>query len=310
MQQEKNGVSIFIITYLDSAERGEILEAICRNALAQNYDEFEVVVSDNAGSYPAKEALKGIDDSRLRIFRNEKNLGFSGNINTCVERCRYDIIKLNCDDDLLHPDFLKVMAPLVADDTFAICDMDYYTIGKPPEELSQPLPAELKIESREPGYGKDIWDPSHIALPGCTIFTKHLFKSLGKYDGSTVIADYDFLLEVRMHRNVKYVRHNLCYMGVWDQSITRQARKSKPYFFQTQELYTKIRFIKCKSLSQMHRFSLSLKVFYQFCFETARVLASVKHANYRSGYRDYFKRLCELLVKKRTAFGYRPENRI
>ena len=106
-------VSIFITTYLDSAERGRVLKTTCENALQQNYPEFEVVVSDNAGPYSAEQALVEITDPRLSIIRNDENLGQIGNTNLCLDRCKHDVIKVNCDDDLLHPDCLMLTVPFV-----------------------------------------------------------------------------------------------------------------------------------------------------------------------------------------------------
>ena len=73
----------------------------CEVALEQNYPDFEVVVSDNGGEFSAEGALASIDDPRLKIYRNEENVGFSGNMNRCLELCQYDIIKPCCDDDLI-----------------------------------------------------------------------------------------------------------------------------------------------------------------------------------------------------------------
>ncbi|HEY5652868.1 MAG TPA: glycosyltransferase, partial [Pontiella sp.] len=68
-------VSIYIVTYLESTERGAVLKRTCESALAQRYPNFEVVVSDNAGTIQASDMLSSLDDARLKVIRNEKNLG-------------------------------------------------------------------------------------------------------------------------------------------------------------------------------------------------------------------------------------------
>ncbi|MEE9369568.1 MAG: glycosyltransferase [Pontiella sp.] len=300
-------VSIFITTHLDSAERGRVLKTTCENALQLNYPDFEVVVSDNAGAYSAEQALAEITDPRLSIIRNDENLGQTGNTNLCLDRCKHDIIKVNCDDDLLHPDCLMLTVPFVDDETYVITEVGKYIIGTIPPELSEPFPEKLDIEKRPPGYGQDIWEPSHIALPGCCLFSRELFSSLGKYDPDTALPDYDFMLEARLHRNVVFIKNTMCYMGVWDSSITQMMRQSRPYFFITGELYTKFRFLKRKQLGFKNKLGLQFKLCRQFLWESMRVPRHFTQKKYWAGYADYINHLFKYAVKPRADYDFRSD---
>lgn len=302
-------VSIYITTYLNSAERGEVLKATCRNALAQNYPHFEVVVSDNAGSYPAEKALAGIDDSRLRVVRNEENLGQAGNSNKCLEYCRHDIIKVNCDDDLLHPDCLRVTVPYVNDETYVVTDKVFYTIGKIPAGLEEPLPAVLNVETRAPGYRKDFWGYEHVSLPGCCLFTKNLFRALGRFDNNTLLFDYDFLLEARLRRNVVFVRHPLCFMGEWESSLSSQMLQSRPFFFPTGQLYTKFRLLKRGGLKFGDRMGLSFRLLRHFLWESIRVPRYFWKQKYWTGYTDYVRQLLKYMFMAPDRFDFRAGSR-
>jgi glycosyltransferase involved in cell wall biosynthesis len=309
MTQNKPPVSIYVTTCLNSPERGEVLRVTCENMLAQNYPEFEVVVSDNAGRYPAEKALADIDDPRLRIVRNKENLGQVGNSNGCLERCRYDIIKVNCDDDLLHPDCLKITVPYVDDETYVTVDKSMYPIGEFPPELNEALPDDLIVEKRAPGYRKDIWSFTHVSLPGCCLFTRKLFSDLGRYDETPVFFDYDFLIETRLSKNNILVKQPLCFMGFWDQSFSHCTSQANPYFFSIGSLYTKFRLLKCKKLKPLDKLGLLLKLIRWFLKESLRPIRHPFKAKYWRGYADLICNLFKYMILPASRYGFHIDPR-
>jgi len=296
------GVSIYIIAHLATEERGLLLKSICENALEQRYPEFEVVVSDNAGPVRVEDALKSIDDPRLKIFRNEENLGFGGNFNECLNRCAYDIIKLNCDDDLLHPDFLALTVPLLDDESFVVCDCEKYVIGNDPAELRTPIKQIEKYTVREPGYGGDIWYADYLSLPGCCLFTRELFRSLGGYNPGSVLPDWDLMIEAHLRRKVVHVHETLCWMGVWRDSITVRALKERPYFFQQGWLFTKYRVLHHDVMSGKDRAHLRLLLIGEFLWQSIRAVYHIFQKGYRSGYVGFVRENRRLISGGRELF--------
>ncbi len=298
-------VSIFIITCLGSEARGRILKHVCENALALRYPEFEVVVSDNAGDFLAADALAGIHDPRLKIFRNEENVGFTGNMNLCVERCRYGIIKLHCDDDFLHPDFLNLTVPYVNDDTFVVTDYEKYNIGGKYEGPTEPIVEKPPISTRLAGYRNDIWKFPYISLPACTIFTKRLFEELGRYDIKSTATDWDFLMEAHYRKQVTYVQSTLCYMGVWEESVTQKSLNSCPFYFTYESLYTRFRFLRNDALSFSDHLYIRLMIFRTFFWESLRVPRHFTKKNYRKDYLTYLGRLKNYIGEGKKVYAHR-----
>lgn len=294
------GVSIFIITYLDSEERCRVLEATCRNALEQRYPEFEVVVSDNAGKIPAAEALAGIDDPWLKIFRNEENLGMAGNMNMCLERCKYDIFKLNCDDDLLHPDSIALSVPWVDDDTFVIHDREKFIIGTVPEGIAREVPSKPPVVERLPGYRSDFWELGYDALPGDTLCTRKLFSDLGGYDPESDVDDWDFGIRARLIRRIVNIKCVLCYQGVWDFSLTEKMLKNEPYYFPKAGLRTYFKVMRDDSLRWGDRLHCRVTITKDFIFDTLRFFKYAGRPQYRSGYADYLKALFREISRKES----------
>ncbi|MBW1660279.1 MAG: glycosyltransferase [Deltaproteobacteria bacterium] len=294
------GVSIYIITYLNSEERGRMLRDVCLNALEQDYPRFEVVVSDNAGCIAAADVLESIADPRLSIFRNRENLGMARNMNLCLERCRYDLIKINCDDDLLHPSSLRLSVPHVDNETLVLTGLAKFNIGSPPEELAMPVLDDPDVEIRQPGYGSGngLWRFSYDGLPGCTLFSRRLFADLGCYDPSSRVEDWDFLIRARLFKKVAFVDRVLCYQGMQGGGLTEKMLAKEPYFFPQAGLHTKFKVLRDDALDFSNRFNLSCMISREFMLETLRLLKNFHKREYRMGYMGYAKELFSKLFKR------------
>lgn len=92
-------VSICIPAY----ESADYIGRTIASVLDQTYAELDVVVVDDASQDGTAEVVAGFDDPRLRVFRNERNLGAVGNWNRALDLTKGDLIKLVCGDDVLYP---------------------------------------------------------------------------------------------------------------------------------------------------------------------------------------------------------------
>jgi glycosyltransferase involved in cell wall biosynthesis len=83
-----------------------------RSALAQTHPSFEVVVVDDASTDGTLDRVEEVDDERVRVYRNARNLGQSRNWNQTLGLARGRLIKFLCADDVLYQDCLETMADL------------------------------------------------------------------------------------------------------------------------------------------------------------------------------------------------------
>jgi glycosyltransferase involved in cell wall biosynthesis len=105
-------VSVCIPVY--NGER--FIAAALNSALSQTYRDIEIVVVDNASTDATPEIVAGFTDARLRVFRNESNIGAAANFNRAVSRARGRYLKVLCADDVLYPECLaKQVAVLEGD---------------------------------------------------------------------------------------------------------------------------------------------------------------------------------------------------
>jgi glycosyltransferase involved in cell wall biosynthesis len=80
-----------------------LAEAIS-SGLAQEYEDFELLVVDDGSSNPAiAEVLEGFEDGRLRVVRHDENRGIAGAYNTMIAEGRGELIAMLGDDDVCLP---------------------------------------------------------------------------------------------------------------------------------------------------------------------------------------------------------------
>ena len=73
------------------------------SALSQTYRDFEIVIVDNASTDTTPQRLARFSDPRIRVFRNDENIGAAGNFNRAVSLARGRYLKVLCADDVLYP---------------------------------------------------------------------------------------------------------------------------------------------------------------------------------------------------------------
>lgn len=85
------------------------IEQALRSLLAQTYNDFEVIVCDNASTDRTAEICRAIaeQDPRVRYIRNRENVGLAANWNKAFEFSRSPFFKWHAYDDLCAPTFLE-----------------------------------------------------------------------------------------------------------------------------------------------------------------------------------------------------------
>ena len=94
------------------------LEAGARSILAQGFEDFELIVVDNASTDATPEIARALaaEDPRVSYHRNETNVGAPANFNRAFDLARGRYFKWAAHDDWLAPDFLeRTVAVLDAD---------------------------------------------------------------------------------------------------------------------------------------------------------------------------------------------------
>ncbi|NQT30024.1 MAG: glycosyltransferase [Candidatus Saganbacteria bacterium] len=99
----KPKVSVCIPVYNTEKYIGESVNSI----LNQSYKDFEFVIVDNCSTDATFEILESIKDPRIKLYRNDKNIGSPQNWNRCLELATSEYIALYHADDIYSPTILE-----------------------------------------------------------------------------------------------------------------------------------------------------------------------------------------------------------
>lgn len=115
-------ISIAMATYNGAQFLREQIDSI----LNQSIQDFELVACDDCSSDGTFQIMEEYarKDSRLRIFKNEKNLGFKKNFEKVVSLCNGEYVALSDQDDIWLPNHLEILAN-------ALGEHDQMSCGKP-----------------------------------------------------------------------------------------------------------------------------------------------------------------------------------
>lgn len=86
--------------------RPALLRETITSVLSQTFEDFELVISDNASSEATHEVVAAFCDRRIRYHRNPTNIGLVGNLNRCLALGRGTFIAVFHDDDRMCPENL------------------------------------------------------------------------------------------------------------------------------------------------------------------------------------------------------------
>lgn len=174
-----------------------------QSALDQDYEHFEVVVSDDGSPDGTKEAVRPfLRDPRVRYHRNETNFGRVGNYRkTLYERVSGDFaVNLDGDDYYIEPTFLSRAAACIAEDeTLVLVQAGKRAAGSHRDgQLSVPEKDET-ITGTEAFFSKRCIGLAHMAA----VYDRKKAMEIGFYTKDILSSDKESLLRLVLHGRVR-----------------------------------------------------------------------------------------------------------
>ncbi|BAZ43941.1 glycosyl transferase, group 2 family protein [Chondrocystis sp. NIES-4102] len=107
---EKYLVSVIIPTY----NRADLIPRAIASVIGQVYQNWEIIVVDDASDQDIAQVIKSINDSRITYIRHQTNLGGSAARNTGIKYAQGEYIAFLDSDDLWLPDKLSLQLAAIA----------------------------------------------------------------------------------------------------------------------------------------------------------------------------------------------------
>lgn len=112
LKNQQPFVSIALCTYNGS----EFLSEQIQSVLDQDYTNFELVIVDDDSTDNTWDIISSyLADSRIRFYKNEKNLGYAANFGKALSLCTGEFIALSDQDDIWLPQKIKLMVSRICD---------------------------------------------------------------------------------------------------------------------------------------------------------------------------------------------------
>lgn len=224
-------VSILIPTY----NREKFIKQTIECALAQTIQDIEVILVDNCSTDStitiAQEIAK--TDSRLKIFKNEENVGPVKNWQVCAGLANSPYSKILFSDDLIKPNFLERTLPPILNSECAfsytpgIVGWTPWIGGTHYRAFSGDCKITRDYYARASTYLEHFFPYSPAAaLFRTSDLKKHIFSSLPgveDYDFNKYGAGVDWLiymLTALNYQHIAYIDEPLVFFRAHDESIT------------------------------------------------------------------------------------------
>lgn len=126
---EKLGDDVLVTIGLPVYNGEQNLANALDSILAQTYQDFTLIISDNASTDGTKEICEEYQrrDPRIKYHRNDENIGPLSNFNQLLDMAESQLFMWAAHDDSWEPDFIKELVALLRAETSAVlafCQFD------------------------------------------------------------------------------------------------------------------------------------------------------------------------------------------
>lgn len=214
--------SVCIPAYNNAAYIKETIDSV----LSQTYSNLELVICDDKSKDDTVKVVESIKDDRIKLYKNEKNLGMAGNWNNCLSKCGGEFIKLICADDMLAKDCLeKEVTALMEHPSAVLAESDtklFDLNGKPKGFYKRYKSSGLENGKKIARAG--FFVKNYFGAPLANTFRRSALKQTGGFDTwYTYILDYDFWVQLACMGDVYIIHEPLNYFRVRNDSNTGEV---------------------------------------------------------------------------------------
>lgn len=153
-----------------------MIEQAVGDILAQRFADWELVISDDGSSDGTRAWLAGLDDPRIRVILQDRNLGYVRNKNAAIAAAHGDYITQQDQDDRSDPERLSLMVGAVERSGVAIVGCGYRKY-----DVAGKLQFETALDRETLIYGHDPAAPYPFWFPALLV-RREVYAAVGLFD--------------------------------------------------------------------------------------------------------------------------------
>jgi len=198
----------------------DFLEETLKSIENQSYKNFEVIIINDASKDNTKEIAEKFcnRDARFKIFNNDINLKLPKSLNKGHNIAKGDLITWTSHDNILKPNFLKVLKESLLKNNVDFVYSDYDIIncdGSLKRKHNTIKPANVLFGN---------------VVGASFLYKKTLFDKVGEYDVNLfLVEDYDFWLRACKEHNFFHVKANLYKYRLHENSLTKNISENTEF---------------------------------------------------------------------------------
>jgi glycosyltransferase involved in cell wall biosynthesis len=236
---KRNFISVVMPVYNNS----EFLSKAIQSILNQTFKNFELIILDDGSEEDVEAIISDFNDTRIRFYKNDRNIGLTKSLNICLDLTKGDFIARHDSDDIvvktkLEKQFKAFSAGVGLVGCWGRNVDTLYTTKK-----HVWFDKDIRVE--DDFVKKNITTGNYIIGAGVVI-RKGVFNKIGYYDEEIVTGqDYNMWLRILEHYDFRIVKEDLYYAMDNPRSVRRMHNYTGDWVIKTcNELAKKRPFIK------------------------------------------------------------------
>ena len=194
-----------------------------KSIINQSFEDFELLIMNDASDDTTLKELKNFDDKRIKIFNNRSNLGLTKSLNLLLAKSSGKYIARQDADDISLKDRFKIQKKYIKKNNFKFCSARARSMhsNKKIPGVSFYIPEKVLFKYKNP----------HIH--GTLFMEKKILEEVGGYDENFYFAQ-DFKLYCDLiKKNIKLARINkILYLINTKDNISNKNKDEPRYYFE------------------------------------------------------------------------------
>jgi glycosyltransferase involved in cell wall biosynthesis len=206
-------VSVIIPTH----NRAEFLRSAITSILNQTFQDFEIIIIDDASKDHTREVITNFNDARIKFIYNHVSKGAAGSRNIAIMNSSCEYVAFLDDDDEWLPEKLKIQTCLLDNsppEVGGVCT-GYFTV----EKMCGRILSTVNPEMIDLPKGNPIATSSILLRREC-------FEKCGLFDESMLAcSDYDMWIRISKKFSFKIIENTLVKYCVHENGLTLNHEK-------------------------------------------------------------------------------------